>query len=106
MKNTVRVLVVDNNKNVTTKIENQFSSHASIEVVKTIENGKDALNYILEKNKEFDIIVMDIILPSVDGLTILEKMQEQNIKKKVIVLTSYKKEYTINMANLYGVNYY
>ena len=50
--------------------------------------------------------LMDIILPVVDGLTILEKMKQEHIKKKVIVLTSYKKEYTINMTNNYGVSYY
>lgn len=106
MENTIRVLVVDNNKNVTAKIEEQFSSHASIKVVKTLENGSIALDYILKSKNEFDILVMDLILPEVDGLTILEKMKEQNIKKKIIILTSCKKEYTINMTNMYGVSYY
>lgn len=104
--NITRILVVDNNQNITTKIEKQFSSHASIEVVKTINNGKEALDYILKNKRKFDIIVMDLILPEMDGLTILAQMKEQNIKKKIIVITSYKKEYTVNMTNLYGVNYY
>lgn len=99
-------LVVDNNQNITARIEKQFSSHAVIKVVKTIENGNVALDYILNHKYEFDIIVMDLILPDIDGLTILQKMQEQNIKKKTIVITSYKKEYTINMTNNYGVSYY
>lgn len=33
-------------------------------------------------------------------------MKEHNIKKKTIVITSYKKEYTVNMTNNYGVSYY
>lgn len=106
MENTTRVLVVDNNQNVTSRIKEQFSSHAVINVVKTIENGKVALDYILECKNDFDIIVMDLILPEIDGLTILEQMKQKNIRKKVIILTSYKKEYTINMTNKYGVNYY
>lgn len=106
MENLTRVLVVDNNQNVTAKIEKQFSSHASIEVVNTLNNGKDALDYILNNKNSFDIIVMDLILPEIDGLTILEKMKEQNIRKKIIILTSYKKEYTVNMTNNYGVSYY
>ena len=106
MENVTRVLVVDNNQNITARIEKQFSSHAVIKVVKTIENGNVALDYILNHKYEFDIIVMDLILPDIDGLTILQKMQEQNIKKKTIVITSYKKEYTINMTNNYGVSYY
>ena len=106
MENLTRVLVVDNNENITAKIEKQFSSHAVIKVVKVINNGADALDYIINHKHEYDIICMDIILPEVDGLTILERMKEANIRKKVIVLTSYKKEYTINMTNQYGVSYY
>ena len=106
MENTTRILVVDNNQNVTNRIKEQFSSHAVIKVVNTIDNGKDALDYIINNKNNFDILVMDLILPEIDGLTILQTMKEQNIKKKTIVITSYKKEYTVNMTNNYGVSYY
>ena len=106
MENLTRVLVVDNNENITAKIEKQFSSHAVIKVVNVLNNGAEALDYIINHKNEYDIICMDIILPDIDGLTILEKMKQEGIKKKVIVLTSYKKEYTINMTNQYGVSYY
>lgn len=106
MENVTRVLVVDDNKSITAKIEKQFSSHAVIKVVNVLNNGAEALDYIINHKNEYDIICMDIILPDIDGLTILEKMKQEGIKKKVIVLTSYKKEYTINMANQYGVSYY
>lgn len=106
MENITRVLVIDNNQNVISRIKEQFSSHAVIKVVNTIESGSVALDYILECKNEFDVIVMDLIIPEIDGLTILEKMKENNIRKKVIILTSYKKEYTINMTNNYGVSYY
>ena len=106
MENVTRVLVVDDNKSITAKIEKQFSSHAVIKVVNVLNNGAEALDYIINHKNEYDIICMDIILPDIDGLTILEKMKQEGIKKKVIVLTSYKKEYTINMTNNYGVSYY
>lgn len=82
MENTTRVLVVDNNQNVTSRIKEQFSSHAVIKVVNTIENGADALDYILECKNEYDIIVMDLILPEIDGLTILEQMKQKISEKK------------------------
>lgn len=106
MENVTRVLVVDDNTSITAKIEKQFSSHAVIKVVNVLNNGAEALDYIINHKNEYDIICMDIILPDIDGLTILEKMKQEGIKKKVIVLTSYKKEYTINMTNQYGVSYY
>lgn len=106
MENETRILVVDNNRNVTSKIKEQFSSHAVIKVVNTIENGKEALDYILKNKNSFDLLIMDLILPELDGLTILQKMKEKGINKKTIIITSYKKEYTISMTNNYNVSYY
>jgi len=106
MENRIKVLVLDNNEESCAEITNQFSSHAVIKVVKTISNGSVALDYITKNRKEFDVIVMDLILPEIDGLTILETMQKENINKKVIVISSYKKEYAVNMTNKYNVDYY
>ncbi len=106
MEQKINVLVVDNNTNVTSKIEQQFSSHAVINVVKVVNNGRDALEYITNNQGKFNLLIMDLILPEIDGLTILQKMKEAKIKKKVIILTSYKKEYTVNMTTMYNVDYY
>ena len=106
MKESARILVIDNNQSIISKIEKQFSSHAVIKVVKSIDNGQVALDYILNNQDSFDIIIMDLILPEIDGLTILQQMKDNKINKKVIIITSYKKEYTVNMTNNYGVSYY
>lgn len=42
MENVTRVLVVDDNKSITAKIEKQFSSHAVIKVVNVLNNGAEA----------------------------------------------------------------
>ena len=44
-------------------------------LLKSVKNGKDALE-VLEKEK-FDLLILDINLPDIDGFTILEKMHEQ-----------------------------
>jgi len=106
MKQNVNVLVVDNNSNVTSEIKKKFSSHAVINVVKTINNGQDALDYVINNSKAFDVLIMDIILPELDGVTILQRMKELNIRKKVIVLTGYKKEYGMSLVEAYSISYY
>lgn len=106
MKTTINVLMIDDNASITNKASQYFSSHAVINVVKTINNGKEALEYILNNQASFDMILMDIIMPEVDGITILEEMKKNDIKKNVIVLTSYKKESTIKMVSQYDVDYY
>lgn len=106
MKTTINVLIIDDNESVISKTKQYFSSHAVIRVVKTINNGKEGLNYILKNQNDFDLILMDIIMPEVDGVSILEEMKKHNIDKKVIVLTSYNKEAAIKLINQYHVDYF
>ena len=47
MKTTVNILVIDDSESVTNRIKQYFSSHAVINVVKTVNNGKEGLEYIL-----------------------------------------------------------
>ncbi|MBQ6687048.1 MAG: sporulation transcription factor Spo0A [Bacilli bacterium] len=106
MKNSINILVVDDNPSVVSSIKKYFSSHAVINVVNTIDNGKEALEHITSKEINYDLIIMDILMPEVDGIEILSEMKNHNINSKVIVLTSYKKDYTVKLTNNYGVSYY
>ena len=104
MNNMIKVLVVDDNLNSISTISNYFSSHAVIKAVDSAKDGLEALDKI--RSKEYDIILLDLILPKVDGLEILDVMHKENIKGRVIVLTSYNKEETIRRVSEYGVSYY
>ena len=106
MKTNINVLMIDDNESIISKTMEYFSSHAVINVVKTINNGKEGLDYILNNQNSFDIILMDIIMPEMDGISILEEMKKNNIRKNVIILTSYKKESTVKMISRYDVDYY
>jgi len=106
MKNSINILVVDDNPSVVSNIKKYFSSHAVINVLKTIDNGKEAMEHILGNYNKYDLIIMDIIMPEIDGIEILSKMHDNNIKTKIIVLTSYKKDYTVRLTSDYGVSYY
>lgn len=106
MKKNINVLMIDDNTSFINETKKYFSSHAVINIVKTINNGKEGLEYILNNSNSFDMILMDIIMPEVDGIEILEEMKKNNIHKNTIVLTSYKKEATIKLINKYEVDYY
>ena len=106
MKTNINVLIIDDNESMISKIKEYFSSHAVINVVKTISNGKEAIDYILKYNNTFDIVLMDIIMPEVDGITILDEMKKHEINKNVIILTSYKQESTMKMLSRFNIDYY
>jgi DNA-binding NtrC family response regulator len=61
--------------------------------VEVFEDPKKALNRIHEK--EFDIVVTDIMMPDVNGIQVLEEVQKKSDKTKVIIITGYA---TVSLA--------
>ena len=58
--------------------------------VETFEDPKSAMKRIDEK--EFDIVVTDIMMPDVDGIQLLEYVQKKSERTKVIMITGYATE--------------
>jgi len=54
--------------------------------VDACENGEDALDYAMAT--EYDVIILDIMLPKVDGLTVMKRLRSQGKKTPVILLTA------------------
>ncbi len=103
----IKLLLVDDNIELVTMIKEYFSSNrAGIEVVYTASNGEEGLNIVKNHTDEFDLILLDLIMPKVDGITMLEEMKKANINKNVIVLTSYNSADIIRKVSEQGVNYY
>ena len=88
MDNT-KVLVIDDNKELVKMIKEYFSVVPNIDVVLEANDGKEGINLIDNRKDDFDIIVLDLVMPNKDGLNVLEYLHDNNIDKKVIVLTSY-----------------
>ncbi|MBQ8281446.1 MAG: response regulator transcription factor, partial [Lachnospiraceae bacterium] len=54
--------------------------------VDAVYNGEDALDYAL--NTDYDGIILDIMMPLMDGLTVLKKLRERHNDTPVILLTA------------------
>ena len=106
MQNKIKDLVLDDNINAIKKIQEHFSSHAVIDIALFETDGLKGYEKIIKEEKNYDVIVMDLIMPNKDGLSILEDLHKQNKDRKIIVLTSYGKDETIKRVSDYGVSYY
>lgn len=102
----IKVFVVDDNEGLVGLIKEYFSSSDNIEVVKCASNGEEAINILKEGKINFDLMLLDLIMPIKDGISVLSYMKENKINKKVIVMTSYNEEETIRDVSEYGVRYY
>ena len=104
--NKIRVLMVDDNVSLIEMIKEYSSNHQKIEIVLSANNGEDGIKLIESKRNEYDVIVLDLLMPKKDGVYVLEQMKERNITKPVIVLTSFDAADMIRRVSSYGINYY
>lgn len=102
--NKIKVLMIDDNVQLIEAVKEYFKGSKLIEVVSSANDGEEGLKRIIEDN--YDIIVLDLIMPNKDGLYVLEQMKNKNIVRKVIVATSYNTQEVIREVSDYGVNYY
>ena len=102
----IRVLMIDDNVNLTKMVEEYFSDHKEIEIVMKAQDGEEGLDLILDKGGEYDLVLLDLIMPNKDGVYILDELKKRNITKNIIVATSYNAPEMIRKVSEYGVNYY
>ena len=88
MANKKRVLVVEDEKPLARILENELQA-AGFET-KYASNGKEALDtLILEK---FDIILLDLLMPVMDGFQVMDELSKRKDQTPVIVITNLGQE--------------
>ena len=101
-----RLLVIDDNKDLVSMIKEYFKNHNDIMVSLDANDGVEGLKLIEKRGEDYDVIILDLIMPNKDGISVLETMRKKNMSKRVIVLTSYNNPEIIRRDSELGVNYY
>lgn len=102
----IRLLVVDDNIALVDMLEEYFKDNTKIEVKYKSYCGLDGIDVIENNINNYDVIVLDLIMPEKDGLYVLNKMKEKKIDKPIIISTSYNNDEMIRKISEYGVNYF
>lgn len=85
MNAKTRVLVVDDEEIVRLSyVRTLAGEHCSVAVVK---NGFDALK--LMQQEAFDVVLLDVSMPGMDGMTVLKHIKQSWPESEVIVITGY-----------------
>jgi PAS domain S-box-containing protein len=93
-------LFVDDNKIEREYMSNIFTSWGID--LQTAEDGEDAYNKI--KNKDFDYVMIDWKMPKLDGLELLQKLQQEDIMvDNILLVTAHNKEALLSKAQKDGV---
>ena len=84
----IRILIVEDEASILMGIEDELIGEGY--EVSTSSDGEDGFNKAL--NDRFDLILLDIMLPGMDGLTICRELRKRNIDTPIIMLTAKSQE--------------
>ncbi len=106
MENKISVLIADDNKDFCVILCQYFEMQDDIEIVGVANDGNEAVE-LINRHKP-DILILDIIMPHLDGIGVLEKLnsRETEHQPKTIVLSAVGQDKITQKAIALGADYY
>lgn len=83
----IKVLIVDDQRLIRQGIRSLLEANEDIEVIGTAENGQQAIASVEQRLP--DVILMDIRMPIMDGITATKTLLEKHPALKIIMLTTF-----------------
>lgn len=98
----IEVVVIDDEKDILEMIE-KYLKRQECYNVRTYTNPEVALREISDKA---DVVLLDIMMPQMNGLDVLSKIMEKDIKAKVIMMTAYSTLDKVLKSHREGATHY
>lgn len=99
-----RVLISDNCAAYAKLLSDCLTTDSDIEVAGIAEDGTQTITMLQSINP--DVLLLDIIMPNVDGLEVLRRMDIKNNRPLVFVISAVGNEEIIKQALALGAKYY
>ncbi|SHN82420.1 sporulation transcription factor Spo0A [Desulfitobacterium chlororespirans] len=106
MGRKIKIVVADDNRNLCQMLQDFLQSQDDLEVIGVAYNGVEAWDLI--QAQEPDLVIIDLVMPSLDGLGVLERINGRTTasRPKVIMLTAFGQESLTHQAMMLGVDYF
>ncbi len=105
MKEKIKILIADDNLDFVSTLVTYFQTQEDMEVIATAKDGVEAYEKIVKEKP--DVALLDVIMPHLDGLGVLEKLANAGITAPICIMLSAVGQDTVtaNSINL-GAQYY
>jgi two-component system NarL family response regulator len=100
----IRILIVDDHPVVRAGLTSMLATQPGLAVIGSASSGEEAL--MMLDQHETDLILLDLRMPGMDGLTTMRAIAKRNLVPKVIVLTSFETDEDIYRAVQAGARGY
>jgi CheY-like chemotaxis protein len=105
-KNTYKILIVDDDEFLLDIYSTKFSEQGHTTF--SAKGAQEALD-VLAQHNDIDVIILDIVMPEMDGLTLLQKIRKENLATNnpvIAVLSNQGQASDIEKAKEYGIDGY
>ncbi|EGT2206349.1 sporulation transcription factor Spo0A [Clostridioides difficile] len=102
----IKIVLADDNKDFCQVLKEYLSNEDDIDILGIAKDGIEALDLV--KKTQPDLLILDVIMPHLDGLGIIEKLNTMDIPKmpKIIVLSAVGQDKITQSAINLGADYY
>lgn len=103
MNRNISIMIVDDEREILKMLEASLKK-AEYKTVKTYYNPLEAVRSYNGSN--FDVVLLDIMMPEMDGIEVLDKLKEKNRDIKVIMMTAYSTLDRVLKSHKIGADHY
>ena len=102
----IKLVLADDNKDFCQLLKEYLSNEEDIEILGIAKDGIEALDLV--QKTQPDLLVLDVIMPHLDGLGVIEKLNSMDLPKqpKIIVLSAVGQDKITQTAINLGADYY
>lgn len=97
-----RIMLVDDNEELIQDLRKFFADDDDIEITAVTDNGEKAL--VLYESVQPDVLVLDLVMPEIDGFEVMERLNKRN--GKILVLSALSQDAFVTKAMNLGADYY
>ncbi|KRW90861.1 transcriptional regulator [Alicyclobacillus tengchongensis] len=98
------VLVVDDEASIRTLVEYNFSRSGFL--VEGVADGKTAYDILSTDARKYDLVVLDLMLPGMDGMEVCRRLRQEGVKIPIILLTARDEEVDLVLGLELGADDY
>ncbi|WP_142827856.1 sporulation transcription factor Spo0A [Planococcus soli] len=102
----IKIAIADDNRELVGLMQDYLNAQPNMEVVDVAYNGKTCIEML--NSTPIDILLLDIIMPYLDGIAVLDAIKENGDLQKidVIMLSAFGQESIMSQAAEYGASYF
>ena len=101
---TMRIILADDSSLILERLQQMIGISKKAQIIGIYNNGTDTLQAL--KTLKPDVAIVDIKMPGLTGLQVLNEIRKENKSIKFIILTFYSSDHYRNMAFRDGADYY